>query len=367
MTNREKIINVLKRGCLNAAPVSIRMDLWHNHAKSHNLLPGEIKGLTCEEVEDYLGFCRAARFRDYYSIISPSCTKSTVEKGEDTVIKYTFKNKTLLSVKRQTQEMREQGIQSILIEHPVKDIEDYSLMETYYRGATLSHKEKEFTEFDRKTGDKGLPMLILNSCPTHEVILNFTGYEKFYMDSFDYPDVVRSLIRTMETFYKTKLWPVAARSSAKVILHGNHFSCKMTPMPIFREYFVPYFTEFCDFMHRHGKYVAFHSDADLGELKSLIPDMGFDIADCLATAPLVEEQIEDYFNVWNGKVICWGGLPSTIFSPEYPMTEYRKYVDELISKAEGRNDFIFGASDNVMPFSQWEKIRYLAKKTETLK
>lgn len=363
MTNREKIIKVLKRGSVDAAPVSIRMDLWHNHAKLHNRLPAEIAGLSCEEVEDHLGFCRAARFRGFYNVVSPNCVRSTETSGDDTVTGYAFKSKTLISVKRQSPEMREQGIQAILVEHPIKEAEDYSLMETFYQGAGLVHGEKEFVEFDRKTGDRGLPMLILNSCPTHEVILNFTGYEKFYMDSYDYPDAVRSLIRTMEEFYKAELWPAAAKSSAQLILHGNHFSSKMTPIPIFKEYFVPYFTEFCDYMHSFGKYVAFHSDADLGELKPLIPEIGFDIADCLATAPLVEERIEDYFNAWNGKVVCWGGLPSTVFSPEYPVDDYKKYVDELISKVKGRNDFIFGASDNVMPFSQWEKIKYLAEKT----
>lgn len=365
MTNREKIMNVLRRGRVDAAPVSVRMDLWHNHAKLHNRLPGEIAGLSCEEVEDYLGFCRTARFRNYYSVTSSACMKSTLSEGDDTVTRYAFKKKTLVSVKRQSPEMREQGIQPILIEHPIKEMEDYSLMENFYQSANLTYMENEFVEFERKTADKGLPILILYSCPTHELILNFTGYEQFYTDYFDCPDSVRSLIRTMETFYKTKLWPTAANSSAQVILHGNHFSSKMTPLPIFKEYFVPYFSEFCDFMHSHGKYVAFHSDADLGELKPLISEIGFDIADCLATAPLVEEQIEDYFNAWNGKVVCWGGLPSTIFSPEYPVDEYEKYVDELISKVKGRNDFIFGASDNVMPFSQWEKIKYLAEKTVT--
>ena len=73
----------------------------------------------------------------------------------------------------------------------------------------------------------------------------------------------------------------------------------------------------------------------------------------------MDETLDDYFDIWKGKVVCWGGLPSTIFSPEYPMVDYKRYMDEVIRKTRNRNDFIFGASDNVMPGSQWEKLRAL--------
>ena len=36
-----------------------------------------------------------------------------------------------------------------------------------------------------------------------------------------------------------------------------------------------------------------------------------------------------FLSVWKGEIVCWGGLPSTIFDPSYSMSLYRRYVDDL--------------------------------------
>ena len=61
VTRREAILAVLNREPVERPPVSVRMELWHADAVLNGALPQEIKGLSREEVEDYLGFCRAAR------------------------------------------------------------------------------------------------------------------------------------------------------------------------------------------------------------------------------------------------------------------------------------------------------------------
>ena len=96
-------------------------------------------------------------------------------------------------------------------------------------------------------------------------------------------------------------------------------------------------------------------------------EAGFDAADCLVTVPLVPQRIEDYFDAWKGRIVCWGGLPSILFDPAFPMEEYRRYVDHLVKVTEGRNDFIFGASDQVMPGAEWERLLHLAEMTGNLK
>ena len=137
----------------------------------------------------------------------------------------------------------------------------------------------------------------------------------------------------------------------------------MTPPPIFEKYFLPYFKEFNSRMHEHGKKTMWHADAEMGGLLNHVLEAGFDGADCLATIPLVPQRIEDYFDAWKGGIACWGGLPSTIFDPTFPMEEYKRTVDHLVEVTQGRNDFIFGASDNVMPGAEWERLLYLAEAT----
>ena len=177
------------------------------------------------------------------------------------------------------------------------------------------------------------------------------------------PDKVGELIRRVEDAFRRQLWPAARDSGAEVVLHGNHFSTQMTPPDIFDTYFLPYFAEFNALMHEHGKKVMFHADAEMGGLFQRVVDAGFDAADCLATTPLVPQSMSHYFDAWEGRVVCWGGLPGTIFDPHYPMDAFRGCVDDLVELTRGRSDFIFGASDQVMPGAEWKRLRYVAEVT----
>ena len=151
-----------------------------------------------------------------------------------------------------------------------------------------------------------------------------------------------------------------------MLLHGNHFSGTITPPPFFERYFAPYFRNFNELMHGSGKIVCFHADSDMGGLLEMILECGFDCAECLATAPLVEETLDDCFDAWQGRVVCWGELPGTIFDPTFPADEFRRHVDRTLETVRGRNDFVLGASDNVMPAAEWERLLYVARAARTM-
>jgi hypothetical protein len=109
-----------------------------------------------------------------------------------------------------------------------------------------------------------------------------------------------------------------------------------------------------------------HADAEMSGLLEHVLEAGFDAADCLVTAPLVPQSIEDYFNVWKGKIVCWGGLPSLIFEPSFSIQDYEKYVAHMVEVTRGRNDFIFGTGDQVMPGAEWKRLLYLAEATNNI-
>ena len=359
MTRRETILAVLNGETLERPPVSVRIELWYADAVSKDALPKEIRGLSQAEVEDYLGFCRAARYG-----ARPQLRFSTVEvkerqEGEAAVEKYLFPGKTLV---RETHQPG--GTTSpYIVKYPLEAEADYDLMLSEMDCAYLDFDVAGFDELDARTGGAGLPVLIFHSCPAHQVMLQWAGYENFFLHLNDFPRKVEALIHRIEEVYRRDLWPVAYGSQADVILHGNHFSTQMTSPPIFERYFLPYFSAFNELMHRHRKKVMWHADSEMGGLLEHVLEAGFDAADCLATAPLVPQKIEDYFEVWKERIVCWGGLPSIVFDPTFPMEDYRRYVNHLVQITKGRNDFIFGAGDLVMPGGEWERLLYLAEAT----
>jgi hypothetical protein len=358
MTPRERIEHVFAGKASPLPPVSIRLDLWHRHGQTTGQLPGEVAGMTHEEVEDYLGFCRTARYRPAPRIDFGPGVLSQGTEGEDTIQEYHLPGRTLRRATRRTEENRRAGIVGHITEYPIKDEGDAKALLKALDGASIRFDNNALDALIARTGDKGLPMYILGASPIHTLMLSWAGYVNFYYLQNDCPDTIDQLVAALDRVFRRDLWSMAAQVTPTLLLHGAHFSGAMTPEPIFRRYFLPYFTAFNDAMHRIGKKVVWHSDAELGRLVPIVPEAGFDGADCLATYPLTDMSMSDYLAAWKEKIVCWGGLPSVIFDPTYPSSDFRKYVDDLKRATAGRSHVIIGASDNVLPGAQWEKLLY---------
>lgn len=349
------MLATLDRRTLPRPPVSIRLNLWHAQARRAGTLHDDIAGLSCEAVQDYLGFCRAARYVAIPKIVfKAGVARATISDGEE-IEEYLFPEKTLV---------RKTGVAEGLVGHitryPVEEEADYDVLLRNIGDAKLEFDLSGFDAFDLATGETGLPILIVGPCPAHLIALRFVGYERFFYHQADFPEKVKELIRQIEALYRRSLWPALCNTKAEVVLHGAHFSSQMTPPGLFEEYFLPYFHDFNRLMHDCNKQVFWHADAEMGALLNYMLEAGFDGADCLVCAPLVPLKMEDYFNAWGGRIICWGGLPSTIFEDTFPLKEYIRHITALEALCKGRNDFIFGAADHVMPGAEWERLAILA-------
>ena len=337
-------------------PVSIRMDLWHQDATSRGTLPAEWCGLSVAEIEDRLGFCRSARFRARPRLAFPDGWVQESDDGENHCTTYRFPSGALRKIERRTADQARAGMQSIIAKYPVAGEPDCRGLLRAVERAELVADLSGFAAFDDQTGEAGLPLLILGSCPAHMLMLEWFGYESFYYALADYPDVLEELIGAVERLFRACLWDKVCASPAELIMHGNHFADATTPPPLFRRCFLRYFQEFNARAHRARKRVLWHADAAMGRLLALVMEAGFDGADCLATAPLVPETMEDYDRVWQDRIVCWGGLPGTIFNSDYPERLFCEHLQRLVKFTRNRWGFIIGASDNVMPGALWQRI-----------
>ena len=363
MTGRQQIEAAFRGERGEHTPVSIRLDLWHAHAARIGALPKHLHDASATDVEDALGFARAARFRMHPRLVFDAadfrCEVRNGVRRED----YRFPKGTLTRETVTTAESARSGVQPHITQYPLHTEADYELLLRHVHSARLEYEFEGFDIFDAETGGKGLPMLIASSCPAHLIMLRWAGYENFFLHLFDFEEKAAELIRAVDDIFRRDLWPVLQASSATLLLHGNHFSSQMTPPPLFERFFLPYFQAFNELMHAHGKCVVWHADAEIGALVELVLAAGFDGADCLATAPLVPQTMKNYLNVWQGRIVCWGGLPSTIFDPEYPLQDYQSHVLALFELAADRSDIIIGASDNVMPGAEWKRLEFLAEQS----
>jgi uroporphyrinogen-III decarboxylase len=183
------------------------------------------------------------------------------------------------------------------------------------------------------------------------------GYENAFFHLQDYPNEVERLLLLMTHRDREVLWPLIADSPAKLILHGLHFSSQMTPPAIFRQYITPYYEQFSALLRSRGKTLALHADNDTRHILKHIEQAGFGMAECFATAPLVETTLAEARAAWGNRVIIWGGIPSVILEDPYTDEEFEAYLEQLLNEIGSGNAFILGVADNVMPAAKIDRIR----------
>jgi hypothetical protein len=254
---------------------------------------------------------------------------------------------------------RERGMQPMICEFPIKTLDDYVIYEE-----VMSHRVYEptydgYRAYDAGLGDLGLPLVILHEIPVHDLMLNWVGYQNCYLHLADAPEVVERAIASANEKYR-EMWEVVANAPCELVMHGIHFDTSITPVPVFEKYFLPYLKAFNERMHQEGKWTAFHGDSNLSQLLDLVIEAGYDVADCLATEPLVDCSFQKIRDKWGNKITIWGGLPSTLLEPTYSDRDLQKHLEMVRESIAPGRHFICGIADQAMPTSLYGRIKQMA-------
>ena len=252
-------------------------------------------------------------------------------------------------------ELQKAGIASYQIEHVIKRLEDYDVVEYMVENTVLAPAYDEYIEYDRQIGDDGLPLVNTSDCPMHQIMREYIGYEKCVYEMADHPSKVEHLLAVL-TDHAKEMQKIVAESPAKMILHGEHFDSMMTPPPLFEKYFKPYFQEFAQLLHSKGKLLVCHADADTSLLLGLVKESGFDMAEVFTTAPMVKCTLRQAKEAWKNDVIIWGGIPSVILCGSFSEDYFEAFMQDLFNTVSTKDRFILGVADNVMPETVFERL-----------
>lgn len=364
MTNRERVLTILRRQMPDRIPWIPRLKLWHTAHQSAGTLPRELQGTTQREAERWLGMGDAAREGRLYRVEYRDLEVRAYRIGTDDITEYITPFGTLRSCRSLAPEHVAMGFAGVFTEYPIKSEADYRAWEYVVERTEYVPTYDEFLAYDAKVGGEGLPFVIGGDCPFHAWQIRLVGYEEGYLHLADFPATVERLIDRMAAHEREKLWPVIARSPAVWIQHGVHFDSMITPPAIFRRYIKPYYRDFSAVLHAQGKYLAFHLDADSRLLLDDIRDAGMDVADTFATAPLVKCTLADARQAWGDQVVIWGGLPSTLLEDSVSNEEFEREMRNIFRTIAPGRAFILGVSDNIMPGARFDRLKRVLEMVE---
>ena len=364
MTERERQLAVLNGKSPDRVPWMPRLEIWYTAHYLAGTLPPEFEGLRLREVQDKLGVGNTARTGHVMTSRIHGVEVHERRVGLATYTEYVTPVGTVTSKIQRTAELDAAGIYPLEVEHPLKRPEDYGPMMYIIENTHYFPAYEQFEAFDAAVGDRGLPMVQIGDVPFHRFLKDLAGYEKGYLDLFDYPDKVERLLETQSQVLKERMWPIAAQSPATLLLHGAHFSSQTTPVNFFEKYMLPYMKEVADYMHAHGKKVAHHADNDTSEILQLLKDTGYDMHECFVTSPMVPCTLEQARQVFGGDVAIFGGVPSVILEESVPEEEFEEYMQNLFKVIAPGDRFILGIADNMMPTSLMRRVKRIGELVE---
>lgn len=343
----------------DVVPASFRLDKWFQANLHKGKLPPELSGVDIDRLYSTLGLANPARNAKVFDIKLREPVNCHTSRSADTITtRWQTPKGTVKLVCRLTPEEEAAGLSPTILEHPIKEWDDYEIYRQILLHTEFIPNYEQYHKYEKIIGNSGLPLVILGPIPFHELLLRWTGYEKGYMDLFDCPDYILGVIDTAKDIYK-KMWNIVADSPAEFVMHGVNFDTNLISPNIFREYFLNYCKEFNQMMHESGKYVAFHADGDMSGLLELVLEAGYDVADCFACKPMVKCTVEQAREKWLNDITIWGAVGSNQLEESYSLDELQRHLDNVYNVIKTGDRFILGIADQAMPGSDWQHIKML--------
>jgi uroporphyrinogen-III decarboxylase len=364
MNNRERIVEILDGRAPDRIPWIPRIKLWYQARKLTGTLPDEWKDFTIREVERALGLGTPARCGKIFDIVHDGVEIVEQQEGGKSITEYHTPKGSVRSVMRFSQTLDEVGLPGRVEEYLLKGPDDYRVWEYVLEHTRWEPCYDEYRVYEQDIGGEGLPMVRAGDVPFHEFAQALAGYEQAFYQLADFTDEVEHLLEVMTEVQRELLWPVIAKSPAKLFLHGAHLSSQLSPPPLFGRYILPYYEQFHTLMHESQKRIAMHADADTSLILQHIESAGWDMVECFVTSPMVPLTMEKAREAWGNRIIIWGGIPSLLLSPSVPEEEFRQYVERLFDVIAPGDAFILGVADNVMPDSKIDRVAWISEFVE---
>jgi hypothetical protein len=360
MTDRERMLAVLKGQEVDRIPWIPRTLLWYRAHKLAGTLPPQWRELDLRQIERELGIGTPARDGAVFTTRVEGLEVRETEIEQGTVTEFMTPSGTVREVTQRSDYLEKRGLPGRVMEHRLKTPEDLEVWEYVVRNTLYDPGYEEFEEYDRDIGEEGLPLVSCGDLPYYDFAEKLAGYEGAFYQMADHPQAVDRLLNLMLEVHRERLWPVLEKSPGIMFLHGAHLSDVVTPPPIYERYVAPYYREFIPRMHKAGKYVVMHADADLSLILDHVKSTGWDMLECFVTAPMVPLTMERARQVFGTETSLWGGIPSTLLSPNVSEEEFRSYVADLFRTIAPGRAFVLGVADNVMPDSLIDRVRWIS-------
>lgn len=245
------------------------------------------------------------------------------------------------------------------VDHLVKELRDYEVLEFIIRDAVLRPSYEGFQQAEQSLGETGLLMTGVERVPFQRLWIQYTGLERLILDLHTEPGVVEQVLAAMRE-KDEEAWALVAASPAEFIWCPDNISGVVTGPPLFDRYCRPHYEALARVMHPRGKRLFVHMDGLMRRLRDSVRALPIDIVEAFTPPPDGDLSVAEARRAWEGKALSLN-FPSSMHWA--PPEEIKACTRQLIDEAAPGDGFLIGVTENI-PAQVWE--RSLTAITETV-
>jgi hypothetical protein len=385
VTNRERILAVIRGDVPDRLPWVPRLEFWHRARLRDGRLPEEFRSLSLLEITERLGIGCYSVVPDFtdcdpetdmldrtlgifrlpvlpYQVTLEGVDRKVTRRGRETIVEYHTPAGSIRTASVFTEEMLDAGASmSWVTEHSIRKPADFDTIGYIFSHLKVEPRLEGYLRRRRQVGERGIVVgyTIGTACPMHHIMKELMPVDQFFYALHDHPERVHALAEQMAPFY-AGIQRCAADSPAEVVMLGGNYDDSITYPPFFRKHILPALRDYAAVLHARGKYLMTHTDGENRKLLPLYLEAGFDVADSVCPYPMTSCRLEELLETFAGRITIWGGIPSVLLCEGSATWEdCRRYVDELLERHGRSTRLVLGVSDMVTADVNWDRFLYI--------
>jgi hypothetical protein len=173
--------------------------------------------------------------------------------------------------------------------------------------------------------------------------------QEFCIQWMEYRDEVLTLYNALVD-QRRRLYPIVARSPATICNYGGNVTPEIIGLEAFEKYYVPHYNEAAEVMHKHGKLLGCHFDANCRLLSCAIASTDLDYIEAFTPAPDTDMTLAEARAAWPGKVL-WVNFPSSVHLKSDD--EVRATTIDLVKQAGTPDGLLMAVTEDIPEF-RWQ-------------
>ena len=229
---------------------------------------------------------------------------------------------------------------------PFKSETDYDALAYLIEHTEVVENLDAFGRYVDGIGGDGVALPMCGHLPAQQLMLDYMGYEQFYLEWHDHPARVERLIDALTAQYRQAL-QVSLQCPVAAVQVGSNYTETMTPPWVCDTLFAPLYREARELLSAHDKVMVVHGDGEMKVLLEKLRDCGVQVVEAFTPWPMTSIDVAETRRLWQDRVAMWGGIASTILTEVYSDEEFERCMDELFTAVAPGDRFILGFGDNV--------------------